>query len=502
MNWDKAPEGTTHKYVGLWLKKDVTGWHQYMTGWQFLSNDGARIVMNALSEGKVAVRPPAIDWTYAPKSATHTDGTNWFKKWSTGWVMWSGALWDDVANINGTLTERPGAPVHGNPAHHDDATHVHDKTGIFYKRDPDKMYRWSVKNLKWVPLLEAFTTAMFKSGVLQPVSTWTEQADAHNPVILKCEHDETVKVVPMGAMTDKAKHTYQDYKDAGWTADALIDWGLMHRPGVHRKANVGIVSAKAPMEALPHTPDWDNAPRGARWFDPQHDNWLKRSAGDCLSVWSKATKWTDCSTWSDNYPKDRWIDHPKKRIKVIDMAQPHTEKTVHIPNWDDQPPGVQWFDPSDGAWLRRNINGYLDQWDGVWKQISLWRDKYPLADWHTEPGNKSAFADCTLVEIGGDKPTKYTGGVTLKPVTVPVAMLNKAAAAIGDRASERDQESERSMATCVAAFNAMYGKDLTETEGWMFMTVLKMSRAKQGSYQEDDYVDMAAYCALAGESAS
>lgn len=78
-----------------------------------------------------------------------------------------------------------------------------------------------------------------------------------------------------------------------------------------------------------------------------------------------------------------------------------------------------------------------------------------------------------------------------------------------DRASERDTGEERSMKSCVNAFNAMYADiikanngNLTEELGWMFMVFLKASRAKGGDYRQDDYEDGAAYFALAGESSS
>lgn len=80
-----------------------------------------------------------------------------------------------------------------------------------------------------------------------------------------------------------------------------------------------------------------------------------------------------------------------------------------------------------------------------------------------------------------------------------VGMLEEAAYCIGDRASERDTEAERSMAATIRAFNGMYGTELTEEQGWQFMVLLKMARAKGGEYRRDDYVDGAAYFALAGE---
>lgn len=80
-----------------------------------------------------------------------------------------------------------------------------------------------------------------------------------------------------------------------------------------------------------------------------------------------------------------------------------------------------------------------------------------------------------------------------------VKILNDAAECIGDRAAERDTDNERSMLSTVNAFNAMYGTELTETQGWMFLAFLKASRAKNGDFNEDDYTDGAAYFALAGE---
>jgi len=81
--------------------------------------------------------------------------------------------------------------------------------------------------------------------------------------------------------------------------------------------------------------------------------------------------------------------------------------------------------------------------------------------------------------------------------------LNAGAEAIGDRAAERDKpDGERSMFAAVEAFNAIYGTELTETQGWAFMALLKLSRAAGGAYRADDYVDGAAYVALAGEAAA
>lgn len=80
-------------------------------------------------------------------------------------------------------------------------------------------------------------------------------------------------------------------------------------------------------------------------------------------------------------------------------------------------------------------------------------------------------------------------------------LIYEAAATVGRRAAERDQDSERSMLNCVKSFNVMFGKDLTEEQGWAFMVLLKMSRSSKGKKKHDDYIDMSAYSGLMGEAA-
>ena len=87
------------------------------------------------------------------------------------------------------------------------------------------------------------------------------------------------------------------------------------------------------------------------------------------------------------------------------------------------------------------------------------------------------------------------------PYPSATGLLQSAYHQIGDRASERDTETERSMCSTVNAFNALYGTNLTEEQGWMFMVFLKAARAKGGRVRVDDYVDGSAYFALAGEAA-
>ncbi len=84
-------------------------------------------------------------------------------------------------------------------------------------------------------------------------------------------------------------------------------------------------------------------------------------------------------------------------------------------------------------------------------------------------------------------------------------ILETAANTIEQRAIERDldnTEGERSMRRAVTAFNALTGLGMSTTQGWIFMAILKAARATAGTHQPDDYIDGAAYFALAGEQAN
>lgn len=82
-------------------------------------------------------------------------------------------------------------------------------------------------------------------------------------------------------------------------------------------------------------------------------------------------------------------------------------------------------------------------------------------------------------------------------------ILESAAMHIAERGKRRDLPGgERSMRRSVEAFNAIRGHLLTEADGWMFMALLKASRASAGALNLDDFEDGAAYFALAGECAA
>lgn len=109
-----------------------------------------------------------------------------------------------------------------------------------------------------------------------------------------------------------------------------------------------------------------------------------------------------------------------------------------------------------------------------------------------------------LVRRASTPETTAPSPSTLASVVAAIAadaILQNAASEMRDRAASRDTpEGERSMGRCVKAFNAMFGTELTETQGWQFMELLKMARSAGGEFRLDDFTDGVAYAALAGES--
>lgn len=86
----------------------------------------------------------------------------------------------------------------------------------------------------------------------------------------------------------------------------------------------------------------------------------------------------------------------------------------------------------------------------------------------------------------------------------PVAtdFLRNAADIMDERGKQYDSpEGERSMGKCVAAFNTITGRTLTEAEGWLLLQVLKDVRLFQRkTYHQDSAEDCVAYAALKAEA--
>lgn len=86
--------------------------------------------------------------------------------------------------------------------------------------------------------------------------------------------------------------------------------------------------------------------------------------------------------------------------------------------------------------------------------------------------------------------------------TTAPQLLTKAAQLMEERGKQYDaNEGERSMLATVTAFNAITRRDLTESEGFLMLAILKMVRDNQRKQPHQDSIeDLVAYASLYGES--
>lgn len=87
-------------------------------------------------------------------------------------------------------------------------------------------------------------------------------------------------------------------------------------------------------------------------------------------------------------------------------------------------------------------------------------------------------------------------------MTTAPDFLHRAADIMTERGKQYDQpEGERSMGKCVAAFNIVTGRNLTEAEGWLLLQILKDVRQWQRpGFHQDSADDCIAYAALKAEA--
>lgn len=88
-------------------------------------------------------------------------------------------------------------------------------------------------------------------------------------------------------------------------------------------------------------------------------------------------------------------------------------------------------------------------------------------------------------------------------MTTANEFLEKALGLLLDRGKnyDPDGQQERSMGKIVQVFNTITGKELTEAEGWLFMTCLKQVRLfNKPGFHKDSAEDLISYAALLAET--
>lgn len=108
--------------------------------------------------------------------------------------------------------------------------------------------------------------------------------------------------------------------------------------------------------------------------------------------------------------------------------------------------------------------------------------------------------NCT---VAPDDPTQHVRDMLReRPAFSAPDLLAAAEKHMRDRAATYDKpEGERSMGKTVQAFNAVTGRDLRESEGWLLLALLKMVRSETRETPHRDSVeDLIAYGGLYGEA--
>lgn len=105
-------------------------------------------------------------------------------------------------------------------------------------------------------------------------------------------------------------------------------------------------------------------------------------------------------------------------------------------------------------------------------------------------------------DIGAEAERHLSSDAPTPLRTTAQGLLSKAREHMLDRAASYDKpEGERSMGRAVEAFNAITGRDLEESEGWLLLQVLKDVRDRQRREPHvDSLEDCIAYAALKAEA--
>lgn len=122
--------------------------------------------------------------------------------------------------------------------------------------------------------------------------------------------------------------------------------------------------------------------------------------------------------------------------------------------------------------------------------------------WHTF-GDEPLFDPIVAYKIIKEAPEAEEPRMDRSDETTPaVRILQTAANHMRDRAATYDKpEGERSMGKTVEAFNAVTGRDLSESEGWLLLQILKDVRLFQRpGYHADSAEDCVAYAAMKAEA--
>jgi hypothetical protein len=147
------------------------------------------------------------------------------------------------------------------------------------------------------------------------------------------------------------------------------------------------------------------------------------------------------------------------------------------------------------------------------EEDEAWADAERRMDTIGQNGNTAEHYDAPPLKLHSEKEKMqkiisdlkaaehYKEPPAIKYTRTAEQFLSQAADLLIERGKQYDKPGgERSMGSTVKAFNAITNKTLSESEGWLFMSILKRVRQFQGPYHKDSAEDAVSYSALEAEA--
>jgi hypothetical protein len=171
---------------------------------------------------------------------------------------------------------------------------------------------------------------------------------------------------------------------------------------------------------------------------------------------------------------------------ILEVTDEREAQEPHAKDWIEVPSGMNIYWKEDGDyWFTTQVMGYRGA-KIIWQR-------------HTHPEELPFIDDEPLQSLND----QYAEIEKLRQSHRTASVIaDSALKHIRERAETYDQPTgERSAAKTAKAFNAITGKDITESEVWLLLQLLKDVRQwSREDYHQDSAEDCIAYAALKAES--
>ena len=171
---------------------------------------------------------------------------------------------------------------------------------------------------------------------------------------------------------------------------------------------------------------------------------------------------------------------------ILEVTNEREAQEPHAKHWIEIPEGAQVYAVNNGYHYFFSSAGIGFEWSVLWQRPSL-PEELPFIDDEPLQSLNDQYAEIEKVRQSHRTASK---------------IADSALKHIRERAETYDQPTgERSAAKTAKAFNAITGKDITESEVWLLLQLLKDVRQwSREDYHQDSAEDCIAYAALKAES--